>query len=78
MRSASAALRTARALSADGRAGSNASSAARPSCGAVVGTTLAGFSDSSAARSAARMTLGLFGSTTTSAPGAAWMPASSS
>ena len=43
-----------------------------------MGTTLAGFSESSAARSAARITFGLFGSTTTSAPGAAWMPASSS
>src|SRR6185295_2048027 len=50
----SAALLTARAFSADGRVGSKASSAARPSCGAVVGTTLAGFSESSAARSPAR------------------------
>ena len=54
--------------------------AARPAPPAepVVGTTLAGFSESSAARSAARITFGLFGSTTTSMPGAAWMPASSS
>src|ERR687897_868078 len=78
IRSASAALATAAALSFAPRPGSNASSAASPSCGAVVGTTAAGLSDSSHARSAASITFGLFGSTTTSAPAAAWIPASSS
>jgi hypothetical protein len=78
MRSSSADERTACSLCPHPWPGSKDSSAARPSCGAVVGTTRAGFSDSSAARSAARITFGLLGSTSTSAPGAAWMPASSS
>ena len=43
-----------------------------------MGTTLAGLSESSAARSAAMITLALLGSTTTSDAVAAWMAASSS
>ena len=46
-----------------------------PSCCERVATTQACFSDSSAARSAARITFGLFGRTTADSPGAEWMPA---
>ena len=50
------------------RDASNATSAARPACSDRVGTTRAVFDACSAACSAARITLPLFGSTTTSRP----------
>jgi hypothetical protein len=71
----SSAASTASAFSSAETAGSNASSPASPACCARVGTTRAGFSDSSAARSAARITFGLLGSTITSDAFTAWMPA---
>ena len=59
-------------------AASNAIAAASPACCEREGTTWTCFSDSSAARSAAMNTFGLFGSTTTCSAGTAWMPASRS
>ncbi len=50
----------------------------RLSCSEVAGTTRAGFSESSQARSAAITTLEELGKTSTSSEGTSWMPASSS
>ncbi len=58
--------------------GESATSAARAVCWLREGTTTTCFSDSSAACSAAMITFGLFGSTTTSSAATAWIPASSS
>ena len=49
-----------------------------PPASSATGTTRTFLSDSSAARSAAMITFGEFGSTTTSSAGTSWMPASSS
>ncbi len=71
--------RIAAALSAAARdrAPSPPQTSARPA-GSAPGTTWTTLSESSAARSAAMMTLALLGSTTTSSAGTSWMPASSS
>ena len=58
--------------------GKYATSAASAVCWLREGTTTTCFSESSAARSAAMITFALFGSTTTSSAGTAWIPASSS
>jgi len=65
----SASSPTAAAFCSAERPGSKVISPERPACCERVGTTRAGLSDSSAARSAARITLGLLGSTITSCAG---------
>ena len=68
---ASTASAIAPAFSSASREGSNATSAASPACSDRVGTTRTGFDACSAACSALMITLPLFGSRITSAPGAA-------
>src|SRR5215210_6854936 len=66
------------AFSSTAASGSSSTRVSSPACCEVEGRTRAGFSESSQARSAARITLGELGSTRTSSAGTAWMPASSS
>ena len=65
-------------IAAASAVGSSATAAARPACWERTRTTRTVLSDSSAARSAAMITFGEFGSTTTSSAGTPWMPASRS
>ena len=57
------------ALASASRPGSSATATASPACCERVGSTRTCFSDSSAARSAAMITLGLLGRTTTCSAG---------
>ncbi len=75
MRTRSSVSIIASAFSTARRAGSRLTAAARPAWGEREATTQTVFSDSSAARSAAMMTLELLGSTTTSSAGTAWIAA---
>jgi hypothetical protein len=75
VRIASSASSIASAFSAALRSPLSAIDAASPACCERDGTTRTTFSDSSAARSAAMITLALLGSTTTSSAGTSWMPA---
>ncbi len=78
VRTRSSAASMAFAFSSAPRWDSRLTAPSSPACCEREATTRTCLSDSSAARSAAMITLGLLGSTTTSSAGTSWIPARSS